>query len=110
MYLKNRHTSYRVDRHLFAVEQENNLKTDVFLYKARSKLSHLPTGNSTENVQLDLVYGLLNRKTREKVPHDSVQNYSELLSKEGLAEETFATIFDKKTSVGNFGKYGIFKV
>ncbi|XP_044751688.1 activity-regulated cytoskeleton associated protein 1-like [Coccinella septempunctata] len=59
---------YRVYRELFAQEQDSETPTDIFICKMRSILAQLPSGTLNETVQLDMVYGLLNRRIREKTP------------------------------------------
>lgn len=90
---------YRVYRELFADEQDSETKTDVFICKMRSILAQLPSGTLTEEVQLDMVYGLLHRKVREKVPRDSINNFNELLVQARLAEETFDVVSESKDSI-----------
>lgn len=80
---------YRVYRELFAKEQDANTPTDVFVCQARSVLSKLPDNTLAESVQIDMVYGLLHRRIREKVPRDKTKTFSELLTECRLAEETF---------------------
>ncbi|KAK4876523.1 hypothetical protein RN001_009029 [Aquatica leii] len=79
---------YRVYRELFTQEQDLKTKTDVFICKARSILAQLPTDTLTEATQIDMVYGLLNYKIREKIPRDAVTTFQQLLAKARLAEET----------------------
>nr|XP_023019335.1 uncharacterized protein LOC111508140 [Leptinotarsa decemlineata] len=83
---------YRVYRELFATEQDLNTPIDIFICKLRSILAQLPSGTLTEEVQLDMIYGLLNRRIREKVPRDKVKTFSELLANSRLIEETFDRI------------------
>lgn len=90
---------YRVYRELFAEEQDSKTKTDVFICKTRSILAQLPSGTLTEAVQLDMVYGLLHRKIREKVPRDKINSFNELLTQARLAEETFDVSCENKDAV-----------
>ncbi|KAJ8952036.1 hypothetical protein NQ317_010588 [Molorchus minor] len=80
---------YRVYRELFESEQDRNTASDIFICKARSILAQLPTDTLTEATQIDMVYGLLHRRIREKVTRDSVTTFTELLQKCRLVEETF---------------------
>ncbi|KAJ8928856.1 hypothetical protein NQ314_018522 [Rhamnusium bicolor] len=64
-----------VYRELFSREQDSKTPTDVFICKARSILAQLPENTLTETVQLDMVYGLLNKKIREKVPRDKIETF-----------------------------------
>ncbi|KAJ8963599.1 hypothetical protein NQ314_005498 [Rhamnusium bicolor] len=76
-----------VYRELFSREQDSKTPTDVFICKARSILAQLP--ENTETVQLDMVYGLLNKKIREKVPRDKIETFTELLKEARSIEEFF---------------------
>ncbi|KAG5897889.1 hypothetical protein JTB14_000769 [Gonioctena quinquepunctata] len=67
-----------------ATEQDSNTPTDIFVCKARPISAQSPTGMLTEEIQLDMVYGLLNRKIREKI-----KTFTELLTISRLLEETF---------------------
>jgi hypothetical protein len=62
----------------------------VFVCKARAILSHLPAGTLSEEIQLDMVYGLLNVRIRERIPRDKVTSFTELLDMARGVEETFA--------------------
>ncbi|XP_044766226.1 uncharacterized protein LOC123322348 [Coccinella septempunctata] len=80
---------HRVYRELFAQEQDSETPTDIFICKMRSILAQFPSGTLNETVQLDMVYGLLNRRIREKLPRDQVKTFNELLQNSRLIEETF---------------------
>lgn len=81
--------AYRVYRELFANEQDESTPTDIFVCKARSTLAQLPNNTLTEETQLDMVYGLLHRRIREKLSRNKINNFNELLSQARLVEETF---------------------
>jgi hypothetical protein len=81
---------HRVYRELFAKDQDNKVATNVFVCKARAILSHLPAGTLSEEIQLDMVYGLLNVRIRERIPRDKVTSFTELLDMARGVEETFA--------------------
>lgn len=80
---------YRVYRELFAKEQDMNTPTDIFVCQARCLLSKLPPNTLSEDTQIDMIYGHLHRRIREKVPRDKVKTFSELLTQCRLVEETF---------------------
>uniref|UniRef100_A0AAR5P2T7 CCHC-type domain-containing protein n=1 Tax=Dendroctonus ponderosae TaxID=77166 RepID=A0AAR5P2T7_DENPD len=63
--------------------------SDIFICKARAVLAQLPNDTLTEATQIDMIYGLLHRRVREKVPRDKVSSFEELLTQARLAEETF---------------------
>jgi hypothetical protein len=62
----------------------------VFVCKARAILSHPPSGILSEEIQLDMVYGLLNFRIRERIPRDRITSFTELLDMTRGVEETFA--------------------
>lgn len=74
-------------RELFATEQDFKTPTDIFVCKARTILAPLPANTLIEPIQLDMVYGLLNLKIREKVPRDKFTTFAELLTQARLVEE-----------------------
>uniref|UniRef100_A0A2A4K1D8 Peptidase A2 domain-containing protein n=1 Tax=Heliothis virescens TaxID=7102 RepID=A0A2A4K1D8_HELVI len=78
---------HKIYRELFRTEQTNE-RTDVFVCKARALLAQLPAHTLPENpVQLDMVYGLLHQRIREKVPRTSFCSFSELLEKARAVED-----------------------
>ncbi|KAG5877569.1 hypothetical protein JTB14_011896 [Gonioctena quinquepunctata] len=70
------------------LKQDSNTPADIFVCKARSILAPFTTGMLTEKIQLDIIYGLLNRKIREKVPRDKIKTSIEL-STNSILLETF---------------------
>ncbi|KAH1001315.1 hypothetical protein HUJ05_009646 [Dendroctonus ponderosae] len=80
---------YRVYRELFAHEQDIKMKSDIFICKARAVLAQLPNDTLTEATHINMIYGLLHRRVRGKVPRDKVSSFEELLTQARLAEETF---------------------
>lgn len=78
---------HKVYRELFSVEQKTE-KTDVFVCRARALIAQLPPNTLPENpVQLDMVYGLLHRRIREKVSRTSFSTFTELLEKARAVED-----------------------
>ncbi|KAK5641300.1 hypothetical protein RI129_009847 [Pyrocoelia pectoralis] len=57
--------------------------------KSRALLAQLPTGTLSENTQLDMFYGLLNWKIRDRIPRDSVIDFSQLLQEARTVEDNF---------------------
>uniref|UniRef100_A0A2A4JQ53 CCHC-type domain-containing protein n=1 Tax=Heliothis virescens TaxID=7102 RepID=A0A2A4JQ53_HELVI len=78
---------HKIYRELLRAEQTSE-RTDVFVCKARALIAQLPAHTLPENpVQLDMVYGLLHRRIREKVPRTSFCSFSELLEKARAVED-----------------------
>lgn len=89
---------YKIYRELFANEQDAKTSSDVFICQARALLSQLPVDTLKESVQIDMIYGLLQRRLREKIPREKVKTFSDLLKECRLIEETFVERFENKTS------------
>ncbi|KAL0842228.1 hypothetical protein ABMA28_014386 [Loxostege sticticalis] len=49
-------------------EEQSSERTDVFVCRKRALIAQLPPGKLAEDVQLDMVYGMLHQRIREKVP------------------------------------------
>lgn len=91
---------YRVYRELFSRQQDTKTPVHVFVCEARAILAQLPNNMLTEEIQLDMVYGLLNKKIREKLRRNEVDNFSELLIRareiEELDEEPSEPVAEKR--------------
>ncbi|KAF9798578.1 hypothetical protein SFRURICE_008311 [Spodoptera frugiperda] len=61
--------AHRVLRDIFATEQQSE-SADVYISRVRANISRLPYP-LPEQMQLDIVYGLLHRRIRKRVPRDS---------------------------------------
>ncbi|XP_045502188.1 uncharacterized protein LOC123699305 [Colias croceus] len=80
---------HKVYREVFSREQTDE-KTDVFVCRIRSLFAQLPPNTLPENpVQLDMVYGLLHRRIRERVPRTIFASFSELLQHARVVEDIF---------------------
>lgn len=79
---------HKIYRELFSKEQAEE-KVDVFVCKARALLAQLPPNTLSEDVQLDMVYGLLNRRIRAKVARSSFSSFAELLDRARIVEDLF---------------------
>ncbi|XP_013169615.1 PREDICTED: uncharacterized protein LOC106119246, partial [Papilio xuthus] len=58
--------AHRIFRIIFEREQRINETTDLFVCHIRALFAQLPQRSLTEEVQLDMTYGLLNKRIREK--------------------------------------------
>lgn len=70
---------HKIYRLIFEREQKIDEATDLFVCHIRSLMAQLPSFTLTECVQLDMTYGLLHRRIREKVPRSAFDTFSELL-------------------------------
>lgn len=73
-----------VFREIFAREQRDDETSELFVCTLRSLLSQLPY-TLPVRAELDIVYGLMNRKIRKRVPPSDFKTFSELLRR---AKET----------------------
>ncbi|KAL0829830.1 hypothetical protein ABMA28_003313 [Loxostege sticticalis] len=81
---------YKIFRDIFSAEQ-NSERADVFVCKVRALLSKLPYV-VPEIMKLDIVYGLLDRRIRKRVPRDAVDGLEQLITKVRLVEEQLAEV------------------
>ncbi|KAL0820492.1 hypothetical protein ABMA28_006355 [Loxostege sticticalis] len=71
--------THRIYRLLFNEEQGIHERTDIFVAKARALLAKLPRGDLNTKVELDMVYGLLNNKIRERIARSEITSFDELI-------------------------------
>ncbi|KAL0810547.1 hypothetical protein ABMA28_010667 [Loxostege sticticalis] len=74
---------------IFAEEQTDE-RSDSFISRVRANLSRLPY-KLHEQVQVDIVYGLLNHKIRKRVPYGSVKSIDWLLEQARFVEDTLVS-------------------
>ncbi|XP_073962869.1 uncharacterized protein [Choristoneura fumiferana] len=77
--------AYKLLRDIFASEQ-NDERAETFISRIRATFAKFPYEIDIR-LQLDIVYGLLNRKVRKSVPRESVNDVESLLMKARDAEE-----------------------
>ncbi|KAL0861270.1 hypothetical protein ABMA27_008831 [Loxostege sticticalis] len=69
-------------------EKQGEQDTASFIARKRMLFSQLPTEEQfKEKQQMDLIYGLLHLKIRDKVPRDSVQSFEDLIRDAKGAEQ-----------------------
>lgn len=93
-----RKPAYLVYREIFSKEQDIRTPSDVFICQSRSLLAQLPANTLTESTQIDMIYGLLHKRIREKVPRDKIRTFNELLKECRMVEETFVDHFDRPSN------------
>ncbi|KAL0831712.1 hypothetical protein ABMA28_001255 [Loxostege sticticalis] len=82
---------HRLYRLLFGQEQASNERTDIFVAKARALLAKLPRGDLTTKVELDMVYGLLNNKIRERIARSEITSFEDLIRRARELEDGMTT-------------------
>uniref|UniRef100_A0A2A4JT09 RNA-directed DNA polymerase n=1 Tax=Heliothis virescens TaxID=7102 RepID=A0A2A4JT09_HELVI len=68
-------------------EQRPDESTDIFVCHVRALIAQLPPSSLSEVVQLDMVYGLLQRRIREKVARTSFGTFAELVAEARRVED-----------------------
>ncbi|KAJ8943156.1 hypothetical protein NQ314_009818 [Rhamnusium bicolor] len=82
---------HKIFKELFSRDQGDKEPTDFFVNSARALLACLPeTPVLHLTDQLDMVYGLLNRRIRHRLPREQVTSFSELVEKSRSIEDSFA--------------------
>ncbi|GLV38506.1 Arc2 [Carabus blaptoides fortunei] len=87
--------SYQLYIDLFSLIHEDQSNTDVFVCRARAIFADIPD-KLDEKVQLDMVYRLLNRRIRKRIPRDDITTFSDLLDKARAVEQTLAEVSKRK--------------
>ncbi|KAK4887201.1 hypothetical protein RN001_003472 [Aquatica leii] len=83
--------SHQIFRELFQKEQGEKEPTDVFVTSARALIARLPpTHELHQTHQIDMIYGLLNRKIRQRLPRNDVKTFNDLIDKARSIEDSFA--------------------
>lgn len=80
--------AYKVYTEIFLCKQDALTSTDVFIAKQRMLLAELPPPRHPEKVQIDLIFGQLNIRIRDRVPREAINTFAELLQKARAAEES----------------------
>lgn len=79
--------AYIIYQELIQTKQQYNEPTEKSIAEKRVLLAQLPKPEHTEQQQLDMVFGQLNMKIKEKVPRTSVKTFDELIDKARAVEE-----------------------
>lgn len=87
--------AYQIYRDIFAKEQASDESTDLFVARVRSLFAKL-TDKPSESIQLDMVYGLLNRRIRKRIMREDIQNYENLLQRARTVERNLTDCAPKK--------------
>lgn len=89
---------HKIYRELFKLNQESNCLTEIFVSKFRSLISRLAVKHD-ENTQLDMLYGGLNIKIREKLSRHEFDSYSTLIDKARIVESMMMESTNPRKSV-----------
>lgn len=99
-----RRPPHRIYVELFRRRQEQGERTERFVAGARALLARLPPGDLTEKVQIDMVYGLLSSRVRERLRRDEVDSFVTLLHRarqiEDATDEASQQSQQQRTTLG----------
>ncbi|CAG9135548.1 unnamed protein product [Plutella xylostella] len=87
--------AHRILREVFANEQGDE-RADAFVSRLRAMLCRLPYV-VPEQMQIDIVYGLLDRKIRKYLPRDTICSLESLLEAARNVEESRAGVIEDPT-------------
>jgi hypothetical protein len=79
--------NYRLFQDIFETPQSATISTDQYVTMQRDRLARM-SRKLDEEWQLDIVYGLLRKAIRDRVPRDAIANFAELLEKARLVEQS----------------------
>uniref|UniRef100_A0A2A4J7C9 CCHC-type domain-containing protein n=1 Tax=Heliothis virescens TaxID=7102 RepID=A0A2A4J7C9_HELVI len=83
--------AYRILRQVFACEHSECERAEVFIAKVRCLLVKLPYSVPSA-MQVDIVYGLLNRRIRKRLSRDSVTDIDSLLERARIVEDSISEL------------------
>ncbi|XP_034840378.1 uncharacterized protein [Maniola hyperantus] len=77
---------YKIFRDVFAAEQQDSERADVFVARTRAMLSKLPY-NLEDHIQVDMCYGLLHKRVRKRLKREECVSTEGLLRRAREVEE-----------------------
>ena len=100
--------AYLIYQEVFSQKQPFNMLTESFVAKNRALLAQISAPGHTEEQQLNMIYGQLHIKIRERVPRDSVTSFDSLLEAargiEQLLKEKASTLLVDTSTPGTISK------
>ncbi|XP_050553710.1 uncharacterized protein LOC126911298 [Spodoptera frugiperda] len=82
---------YKVLREIVDTNQKDSERAEVFMCKVRSLFTKLPYAVPMR-IQLDIIYGLLHRRVRKRLPRDDVDNIDLMLEKVRAIEDSIVEL------------------
>ncbi|KAL0819595.1 hypothetical protein ABMA28_007681 [Loxostege sticticalis] len=96
--------AYKILREIFAQEQGQQ-RCDVFISRTRALIAKLPY-ELDECIQIDFVYGLLDRRVRKRITRESVVSLDKLVDRAREFEESLAEVTHGDAGKGPRGTTG----
>ncbi|KAJ8943569.1 hypothetical protein NQ318_008272 [Aromia moschata] len=82
---------HKIFKELFSREQGDKEPRDLFVNSCRALLARLPeTPELHSTHKLDMIYGLLHKRIRHRLPRDQVTSFADLIQKAKSIEDSFA--------------------
>ncbi|XP_028158446.1 uncharacterized protein LOC114351431 [Ostrinia furnacalis] len=100
--------AYKILREIFAQEQGQQ-RCDVFISKMRALIAKLPY-ELNECLQIDIVYGLLDRRVRKRVTRESVVSLDVLVDRARDIEESIAEVTQGDSGKGPRGTISTYSI
>ncbi|XP_050512877.1 activity-regulated cytoskeleton associated protein 2-like [Diabrotica virgifera virgifera] len=73
---------YKIFKKLFSCDQGEREPTDIFVNSCRALIARLPKPPELHIThQIDMVYALLNRRIRNRLPRDQIKSFADLIEK-----------------------------
>lgn len=82
---------HKVFRDIFAQEQSVDDRSELFISRVRAKFAQLPY-EVPVTMQTDMIYGMLHRKIRKRLPRDSVMDPDQLLERARYVEDSLSEV------------------
>lgn len=73
--------TYKLYQEIFSTKQNSGEPTDAFIFKKRALFSQIPAPNPSEQMQLDMIFGMLDFEIRSESRREETANFDELISK-----------------------------
>lgn len=83
--------AHKVLREIFSAEQKDSERAEVFVCKVRSLLTKLPYQVPT-CMQIDILYGMLHRRVRKRLPRDSIVDVDSFMEKARAIEDAISEV------------------
>ncbi|GBP95036.1 Activity-regulated cytoskeleton associated protein 2 [Eumeta japonica] len=91
--------AHKIFRDIFSTEQ-GSVRADIFITRVRALFAKLPYELS-EITKIDIVYGLIDRRIRKRVPRELIHSLDVLVNKSRLMEESLAEAVTTKAGAAD---------
>lgn len=99
-----RRPPHRIYLEIFATSQQKE-NTDIFVARIRVLMSKIPIEDLSDKARLDMTYGLLHKRIRQRLRREDFSSFSELLRHARNIEDSFDE--GERTSTGDRRSHGL---